>query len=62
MLSFKTFTELNWNCYKVLRKNADTLVTLLRIMLCCGIPELYEKSIRMKLIKIIILILLNFLF
>ena len=32
--------------YRILRKNRDVVVTLLRILLCTGIPELNEKSLR----------------
>ena len=32
-------------CYEILRKNSDVLVTLLRMMLCTGIPELNSTSI-----------------
>ena len=32
--------------YRILRKNRDDIVTLLRILLCTGIPELNEKSLR----------------
>ena len=30
----------------ILRKNKEVIVTLLRILLCTGIPELNEKSLR----------------
>jgi hypothetical protein len=39
------FKSLSKESYQVLRKNADILTTLLRMMLCTGIPELTEKSI-----------------
>lgn len=39
------FKDLSTKCYEVLRKNVDVFVTLLRMMLCTGIPELSEKSI-----------------
>lgn len=42
---FKTFKELSFQSYQVLRKNVDILVILLRIMLCTGIPELKERFI-----------------
>jgi hypothetical protein len=45
ILRFEEFTNLSLKCYEVIRKNASVLITLLRIMLCCGIPELSEKSI-----------------
>ena len=32
--------------YRILRKNRDFIVTLLKILLCTGIPELNEKSLR----------------
>ena len=32
--------------YMILRKNKEVIVTLLRILLCTGIPELNEKSLR----------------
>lgn len=32
-------------CFQILRKNSEVLVTLLRIMLCTGIPELTNSSI-----------------
>ena len=32
--------------YSILRKNRDDIVTLLRILLCTGIPELNEKSLK----------------
>ena len=32
--------------YSILRKNKDVLVTLLRMLLCTGIPELNEKSLK----------------
>ena len=32
--------------YDILRKNRDVIVTLLRILLCTGIPELNEKSLK----------------
>jgi len=44
-ISFRNFKELSLSSYQVLRKNSHVLVTLLRIMLCSGIPELKEKSI-----------------
>ena len=42
---YREFTEMSNTCYQILRKNSDVIVTLLRMMLCCGIPELSEKSI-----------------
>lgn len=35
-----------WEAYQILRKNAIVLITLLRILLCSGVPELNEKSIQ----------------
>ena len=32
--------------YKILRNNKEAIVTLLRILLCTGIPELNEKSLK----------------
>ena len=32
--------------YNILRKNKNVIVTLLRVLLCTGIPELNEKSLR----------------
>ncbi|MCQ2817861.1 MAG: hypothetical protein MJ252_11405 [archaeon] len=43
---YKRFTEIFWKCYKILRKNANNIVSMLRILLCTGIPELDEKSIK----------------
>ena len=43
---YKRFCEMFWLCYNLLRKNANLLVSMLRILLCTGIPELDEKSIR----------------
>jgi phosphatidylinositol-4,5-bisphosphate 3-kinase len=42
---YSEFKSLCKESYQVLRKNADILITLLRMMLCTGIPELTEKSI-----------------
>ena len=44
--SYKEFKEKFWKSYQILRDNADVVVTLLRILLTTGIPELTEKSIR----------------
>lgn len=43
---FATFKDMFWDSYKILRDNAIILVTLLRILLTTGIPELTEKSIK----------------
>ena len=32
--------------YMILRNNKEAIVTLLKILLCTGIPELNEKSLR----------------
>ena len=32
--------------YQVLRRNVDKLTTLFKIMICTGMPELDEKTIR----------------
>jgi phosphatidylinositol kinase/protein kinase (PI-3 family) len=43
---FKKFKEKLHLGYYILRKNKDVLVTLLRMLLCTGIPELNEKSLK----------------
>ena len=43
---FIEFKKLMWQAYQLLRSNSESLVTLLRILLCTGIPELDEKSIK----------------
>ena len=43
---FKSFKEKLNKGYSILRKNKDVLVTLLRMLLCTGIPELNEKSLK----------------
>ena len=43
---FLEFKEKLHKGYLILRKNRDVIVTLLRILLCTGIPELNEKSLR----------------
>jgi phosphatidylinositol-4,5-bisphosphate 3-kinase len=43
---FKKFKEKLQLGYYILRKNKDVLVTLLRMLLCTGIPELNEKSLK----------------
>ena len=43
---FLEFKNLMWQAYQLLRANSESLVTLLRILLCTGIPELDEKSIK----------------
>jgi hypothetical protein len=40
------------DCYMVLRKNSEILVTMLNMMLCTGIPELNKNSISNFLILI----------
>jgi hypothetical protein len=45
IIRYQKFKELIFDSYQVLRKNVDGLVTLLRMMLCCGLEELTEKSI-----------------
>jgi len=42
---YQKFKEIIFDSYHVLRKNVDGLVTLLRMMLCCELEELTEKSI-----------------
>ena len=44
--TYAEFKEYFWKAYKLLRDNVMVLVTLLRILLTTGIPELTEKSIR----------------
>ena len=43
---FKKFKEKLIFGYSILRKNKDVIVTLLRMLLCTGIPELTEKSLK----------------
>ena len=43
---FKKFKEKLIFGYSILRKNRDVIVTLLRMLLCTGIPELTEKSLK----------------
>ena len=43
---FKKFKEKLDFGYSILRKNKDVVVTLLRMLLCTGIPELNEKSLK----------------
>ena len=43
---FKEFKQKMQKGYIILRKNKEAIVTLLRILLCTGIPELNEKSLR----------------
>ena len=44
--SFQDFKEKLHRGYEILRNNKEAIVTLLRILLCTGIPELDEKSLR----------------
>ena len=44
----------------MIRKNADVLITVLKSMLCSGIPELNENSISKRLIFIIFLEFLEY--
>ena len=43
---FKEFKKKLQRGYIILRKNKEAIVTLLRILLCTGIPELNEKSLK----------------
>ena len=43
---FLEFKEKLKRGYTILRNNKDAIVTLLRILLCTGIPELNEKSLK----------------
>ena len=43
---FKDFKEKLKEGYRILRNNKEAIVTLLRILLCTGIPELNEKSLK----------------
>ena len=43
---FKEFKKELDQGFTILRKNKDVLVTLLRMLLCTGIPELNEKSLK----------------
>jgi len=43
---FLKFKEYLQKGYLILRKNKEVIVTLMRILLCTGIPELNEKSLR----------------
>ena len=43
---FRDFKEKLHKGYEILRNNKEAIVTLLRILLCTGIPELDEKSLR----------------
>ena len=43
---FKEFKNELDTGFAILRKNKDVLVTLLRMLLCTGIPELNEKSLK----------------
>ena len=43
---FKEFKEKLKKGYNILRNNKEAIVTLLRILLCTGIPELNEKSLK----------------
>ena len=40
------FKELLWNAFNILRKNSENLITLLRILVITGIPELNENTIK----------------
>ena len=44
--NYRLFKQLLWEAYNVLRKNCDNLITLLRILIITGIPELNEKTIK----------------
>ena len=43
---YKQFKEKLKKGYTILRNNKEAIVTLLRILLCTGIPELNEKSLK----------------
>ena len=43
---FKKFKKKLDEGYSILRKNRDVIITLLRMLLCTGIPELNEKSLK----------------
>ena len=43
---FKKFKQKLDLGYSILRKNRDVILTLLRMLLCTGIPELTEKSLK----------------
>jgi phosphatidylinositol kinase/protein kinase (PI-3 family) len=43
---YKQFKEKLKKGYSILRNNKEAIVTLLRILLCTGIPELNEKSLK----------------
>ena len=43
---FKEFKEKLEKGYLILRNNKEVVITLLSILLCTGIPELNEKSLR----------------
>ena len=43
---FKKFKSELYQGFSILRKNKDVLITLLRMLLCTGIPELNEKSLK----------------
>ena len=43
---YKEFKEKLKAGYNILRNNRDVIVTLLRVLLCTGIPELNEKSLK----------------
>ena len=43
---FKKFKQKLDLGYSILRKNRDVILTLLRMLLCTGIPELNEKSLK----------------
>ena len=44
--SFKEFKSKLEKGYIILRNNKEVIITLLSILLCTGIPELNEKSLR----------------
>ena len=43
---FKEFKEKMERGYLILRNHKEVILTLLKILLCTGIPELTEKSLR----------------
>lgn len=43
---YKEFKEKFSSAYQILRDNSEMIITLLRILLCIGIPELTENSIK----------------
>ena len=44
--NYTLFKELLWYAYSILRKNCENLITLLRILVITGIPELNENTIK----------------